>query len=231
MGYRLEDLIDIEQFQGLQDRMNELYSLPTAIIDCDGNILTATGSQDVCSEFHHRSRDCESECLRSALYSPSHPPGNNPIAHYRCPRGLVDNIIPIIINDQHYANFYTGQFFLEEPDLDVFRTQALKFGFDQEAYLDAIKKVPIYSLEQVQSHLQFINSLIKLLSSSGLKKLQALEAHKKGEEHKERAGAILSQMSDGFWMIDACGGKIVDVNPAMCEMLGYSRGRWKDCRR
>ena len=51
MKYRLQDLIDMEHFQNLQDRLNEIYSFPSAIIDNDGNILTATAWQDVCYEI------------------------------------------------------------------------------------------------------------------------------------------------------------------------------------
>jgi hypothetical protein len=32
MALKLQDIIDIEQFQMLQDRLNEIYSFPSAII-------------------------------------------------------------------------------------------------------------------------------------------------------------------------------------------------------
>jgi hypothetical protein len=39
----------MEQFQNLQDRLNEIYSFPAAIVDDDDNILTATAWLDVCT--------------------------------------------------------------------------------------------------------------------------------------------------------------------------------------
>jgi PAS domain S-box-containing protein len=223
MKYKLQDLIDIEQFQYLQDRLNAIYSFPSAIIDNDGNILTATAWQDVCTKFHRQNKNSETDCLVSDQYILSHLHEANPAVSYRCPRGLVDNATPIIIEGVHYGNFFTGQFFLEPPDLEFFRKQARQFGFDEAAYIEAVKKVPIWSQDQLDHYLFFIKGLIEVISASGLKKLQEIEARKKIEESEQRADTILQKMLDGFWVTDTHNGRILDVNPAMCQLLGYSR--------
>jgi PAS domain S-box-containing protein len=223
MTYKLQDLIDIEQFQYLQDRLNEIYSFPSAIIDNEGNILTATAWQDVCTHFHRKNKECERDCLHSDQYILSHLHEANPAVSYRCPRGLVDNATPIIIDGVHYGNYFTGQFFLEKPDLDFFKEQAKAFGFNETAYLEAVKRVPIWSKEQLNSYLYFIKGLIVIISESGLKKMKDIESRKQAENSEERANTILRQMNDGFWITNAQGGQIIDVNDAMCRMLGYSR--------
>ena len=223
MQYKLQDLIDLEQFQNLQDRLNEIYSFPSAIIDNDGNILTATAWQDVCTLFHRKNKECERDCLKSDQYIQSHLHEAKPAVSYLCPRGLVDNATPIIIDGIHYGNFFTGQFFLEKPDLEVFRLQARQFGFNEEAYLEAVKKVPVWSQEQLNSYLFFIKGLIAVISESGLKRLHETEARKQKEEIEERANAILHQMHDGFWIIDPKNGNILEVNEALCQMLAYTR--------
>jgi ligand-binding sensor protein len=118
MKYRLQDLIDIEHFQNLQDRLNEIYSFPSAIIDNNGNILTATAWQDICAQFHRKNKDSEQHYIQSDQYILSHIHEANPAVSYRCPHGMVDNATPIIIDGIHYGNFFTGQFFLEEPDMN-----------------------------------------------------------------------------------------------------------------
>jgi PAS domain S-box-containing protein/putative nucleotidyltransferase with HDIG domain len=222
-GYRLQDLIDIAQFQALQDRLNEIYSFPSAIIDREGNILTATAWQDVCTKFHRVHPNSKLECIHSDEYIDNHINDANPAVSYRCPHGLVDNAAPIIIAGVYYGNFFTGQFFLEAPNMDFFRAQAQRYGFDEEAYLRAVAKVPVWSQKQLDSYLFFIKGLIEVISSSGLKKLKEIENRKKIEENEERASTILRQMSDGFWITSGPSGKIMDVNPSMCQMLGYTR--------
>jgi len=146
MKYKLQDLIDMEHFQNLQDRLNEIYSFPSSIIDNEGNILTATAWQDICTQFHRKNKECEKICIQSDLYIKDHIHEANPAVTYQCPHGLVDNATPIIIDGAHYGNFFTGQFFLEKPDMEFFRAQAKKYEFDTDSYLKAVKQVPIWTI-------------------------------------------------------------------------------------
>ncbi len=222
MTYKLQDLIDIEQFQMLQDRLNEIYSFPSAIIDNEGNILTATAWQDVCTQFHRKNKECEVECIKSDQYILSHLAEANPAVSYRCPHGLVDNATPIIIDGVHYGNFFTGQFFMEPPDLEFFKQQAQRYGFDEPAYLDAVKRAPIWNQDQLNSYLYFIKGLIEVISNIGLKNLRAAETRKQIEETEDYANTVLRQMHDAFWIVNRKG-NILDVNPAMCSLTGYTR--------
>ena len=221
MKYKLQDIIDMEHFQNLQDRLNEIYSFPSAIIDNDGNILTATAWQDLCTKFHRVNKESEQHCIQSDQYILSHLHDTNPAVSYRCPHGLVDNATPIIIDGIHYGNYFTGQFFLEKPDIEFFKAQAQKYGFDEDAYLEAVQKVPIWTHEQLNSYLFFIKGLIAVISESGLKKLKEIETRKQIEETEARAIAILETAMDGFWMVDMQG-RLLEVNDSYCRMSGYS---------
>ncbi|MBU1193712.1 MAG: PAS domain S-box protein [Proteobacteria bacterium] len=221
MKYKLQDLIDIEHFQTLQDRLNKIYSFPSSIIDNEGNILTATAWQDVCTKFHRTNKDCERECIKSDQYIRDHLHEANPAVSYQCPHGLVDNATPIIIDGIHYGNFFTGQFFLDEPDLSFFRSQAQKYGFDEDAYLDAVKRVPIWTQEQLNNYLFFIKGLIAVISESGLKKLKETENRKLIEISEKRHRSILKSAMDGYWLTDT-EGRLLEVNNTYCRMSGYS---------
>jgi PAS domain S-box-containing protein len=224
MPYRLQDLIDLDHFQHLQDRLNNIYSFPSAIIDNDGHILTATAWQEVCTQFHRKNPECERDCIHSDRYILEHLHEANPAVTYRCPRGLVDNATPIIIDGVHYGNFFTGQFFLEPPNLEFFRAQARQFGFDEEAYLDAVRRVPVWKKEQLDHYLFFIKGLIAVIAESGLKTLREIETRQQIEDSIDRADTILREMHDGFWIADTSPrGMLVDANDAMCRMLGYTR--------
>jgi PAS domain S-box-containing protein len=221
MKYRLQDLIDIEHFQNLQDRLNKIYSFPSSIIDNDGNILTATAWQDVCTKFHRKNKETEQLCIKSDQYILDHIHQANPAVTYRCPYGLVDNATPIIIDGIHYGNFFTGQFFLEEPDLEFFRTQAKKYGFDEHAYIAAVKKVPIWTQEQLDNYLFFIKGLIAVISESGMKKLKEIEHRKQIQKSEKRYRSILKAAIDGYWLTDT-NGRLLEVNDAYCRMSGYN---------
>jgi PAS domain S-box-containing protein len=220
MKYRLQDIIDIEQFQRLQDRLNEIYSFPSAIIDNEGNILTATAWQDICTKFHRINKKSEKECIVSDQYILSHLHEANPAVSYECPHGLIDNATPIIIEGIHYGNFFTGQFFLKKPNLVFFKKQAKKYGFDEQKYLTAVKKVPIWTKQQLNSYLFFIKGLIEVISGVGLKNLREIEARKTLKESEDKFRTITEQMTDMVFVVGP-DGKIDYVSPASKTIFGY----------
>lgn len=221
MKYRLQDLIDIKHFQNLQDRLNTIYSFPSSIIDNEGNILTATAWQDVCTKFHRKNKETEQLCIKSDQYISDHIHEAKPAISYRCPHGLMDNATPIIIDGIHYGNFFTGQFFLEKPDLELFRTQAQKYGFDEQAYIAAVNKVPVWTQEQLNNYLFFIKGLITVISESGMKKLKEIEHRKQIQKNEKRYRSILKAAIDGYWLTDTKG-RLLEVNDAYCRMSGYN---------
>ncbi|MCA1793621.1 MAG: PAS domain S-box protein, partial [Desulfobacteraceae bacterium] len=211
----------MEHFQNLQDRLNKIYSFPSSIIDNDGNILTATAWQDVCTKFHRKNKETEQLCIKSDQYISDHIHEAKPAISYRCPHGLMDNATPIIIDGIHYGNFFTGQFFLEKPDPQLFRTQAQKYGFDEEAYIAAVKKAPIWTREQLENYLYFIKGLIAVISESGMKKLKEIEQRKQIQKSEKRYRSILKAAIDGYWLTDI-NGRLLEVNDAYCRMSGYN---------
>ncbi len=223
MKYRIQDLIDIEQFQSLQDRLNSIYPFPLAIIDNEGVILTATAWQDVCTKFHRQNKECEVECIKSDQYILEHISEANPAVSYRCPHGLIDNAMPIIFGGEHLGNFFTGQFFMEEPDLEFFRAQAGKYGFDEDTYLQAVQKVPIWRAEQVNSYLLFIKEMINVIGSVGLNRLKEIESGIALKENEEKYKALFERESDAVFIYDPDTTNIIEANTATSKMYGYDK--------
>ncbi len=221
MNYKLEDIIDIPLLQSLQDKLNLVYSFPSAIIDNKGNILTAVAWQDICTKFHRAHPQCEKECIKSDKYILEHLHEANPAVSYQCPHGMIDNATPIIIDGNHLGNFFTGQFFLEKPDLEFFKKQAKKYGFDEEEYLKAVKKVPIWTKEKLKLYLDFIKGFIEIISGLGLKNLKEIETRNLIKEGEERYRAIIQNTNDCIWEIDKQG-KYCYCSERIEDILGYT---------
>jgi len=221
MKYKLQDLVDINLFQSLQDKLNEIYSFPSAIIDNEGNILTAVAWQDICTKFYRANPNSEKECRISDQHILSHIHEANPAVSYKCPHCLIDNALPIVIDGIHYGNFFTGQFFLEPPDFEFFKQQAAKYGFDEGEFIAAVKKVPIWSEDQLKNYLFFIKGLIEVISGMGLKNLKEIEVGKQIKESEEQFRAIFEFAPNGILMLSTTG-SFLKVNKALCDMLGYT---------
>jgi PAS domain S-box-containing protein len=193
MGYRLHDFIDVPKFQEMLDALNETLNCANAIIDNESNVLTASGWQDICTKFHRINPDTEQQCRQSDLYILEHANEGDPSITYKCPMGLLDAATPIVIDGKHLGNVFIGQLFLEKPDIEFFRNQAKTYGFDEEAYLDAVSKVPVLTREQLDQNLAFIRSIAEILGETGLSRMKELEITGAMQEYQERLEDLVSE--------------------------------------
>jgi PAS domain S-box-containing protein len=85
--------------------------------------------------------------------------------------------MPIIIADEHVANFFTGQFFSSAPDKEVFLRQAKEFAFNTDAYMAALERVPIFSDEKIKQVTDFFSLLAQLIGEMGLARINSEKAN------------------------------------------------------
>jgi len=175
----LEELMDIKAIQDLCENFTRLTGIVTAILNLEGKILVASGWQELCTDFHRKHPQTFARCRESDTELASRLNLGQTYNVYLCKNGLVDVAVPIIIENTHIGNLFTGQFFFEPPDKEFFVQQAEEFGFDKTAYLAALEKVPILSKERVEHALEFLTSLTTVIANAGLdkKKLRDLNIH------------------------------------------------------
>ena len=80
---------------------------------------------------------------------------------------MWDIATPIIVSNQRAGYVFSGQFFFDDEPLDyeLFRSQAKKYGFNEEEYITALEKVPRLSRESVDRGMSFFMKLANLLST------------------------------------------------------------------
>jgi len=182
--YRFEELVDLTRLKELMAGFYDLTGLPSTIIDLDGNILTTqdgrwvgVGWKRICLDFHRVNPLTAARCVRSDVEL-SQQARQGGACYYSCLNGLVDAAFPILVDGEHLANLFTGQFFLEPPDRDSFRRQAAEFGFDEQAYLASLDAVPVFSRDYVDRGMRFLEMLAVQIGEIGkqTKELRALNA-------------------------------------------------------
>lgn len=179
---RFSDLIDVAMAQELMDGYYAVTGIPTGIIDGEGKVWTATGWLDICTKFHRINPLTAERCRESDTYIAHHLTSGKSYVSYCCAHGLTDVASPIVVAGQHVAQVMTGQFFLEEPDVEFFRNQAREFGFDEEAYIRALAQVPVITEEKLDAIMKFLGKLAQFLADMGYKRLKEMEAQEALQE-------------------------------------------------
>ncbi|MBU1244794.1 PocR ligand-binding domain-containing protein [Myxococcota bacterium] len=235
MSVPFAELVSVEELQKLLDSLYRATSIATAVLAPDGRILTASGWQDACVEFHRKNASSSLRCGESDAYINEHL-HEGPFVGYRCKNGLNDYACPILIEGEHVATLFTGQFFLEPPDEAFFLAQAADCGFDPEAYLEAIHRVPVIEKERVPSILEFLTNMALNMAASGMARLRELAATRqvidsKDEElrrafdnlsaEKQFIDAIVNSLPGVFYTLDFSG-KFVRWNANFERITGYN---------
>lgn len=217
---KFAELVNVNDLNALMANFNEVIGIANAVIDMDGVVITHSGWQQACTQFHRVNPITCGRCIQSDTALVQNLTQGSPFAVYRCLNGLVDTAAPIIVDGQHVANVFTGQFFTEAPDLEFFRKQALQFHFDETTYLDAIRKVPVIPMERVEGITRFYANIARLLADQGLDRLRQKEAEK---QLKQLNDELQQQVDKRTWDLSQKNLLLLAVLDAI-----PSRVFWKD---
>ena len=196
------------------------------ITDVDGTKQLAVGGQDICTKYHRMHPTTCKNCLISDQYGNENIKGSEYIA-YKCLNNMWDIGIPIIISEVHIGTVFFGQFFYDDEviDIEYFRAQALKFGFDEKEYLEALSRVPIFSRNKVKHIIEYFRGLIMTLAESGFRQLEYENSQKELKKSREYLNTIFNSVNDAIFIHDIYG-NILDVNDAATSMFGYCRNEF-----
>jgi len=161
----LAEIIDLGTLRALIESFSALTGMVVAIVDTSGTILLKTGWHDICTKFHRACEASSAACTESDLFlSESVEPGE--YVGYKCKNGLWDIVTPLYIEGRHVANIYTGQFFYDDDFVDeaAFAERARGYGFDEDEYLAALRRVPRISRERIGHLMDFLVDLTGFVS-------------------------------------------------------------------
>tara|TARA_B100000745_G_C20152339_1_gene395048 strand:- start:43 stop:2133 length:2091 start_codon:yes stop_codon:yes gene_type:complete len=221
--YFIADLIDIDKLTELLELYSNATGMVTALLDLQGNVLIATNWQDSCTQFHRKNETTCANCLESDTALASQLAEGKSYNVYRCKNGLVDVATPVVIEGQHVGNLFTGQFFFEKPNLEEFRQKARQVGFDEDDYINAIQKVPVYSEEEIEAHFKFLVKLAQMIGELGAANIKVQQANREVTHKHQLLSSSFAQFVEiapiGIVKIDGDSGRLLLTNDAFISML------------
>lgn len=219
------ELVDLAEMRGLCESFTALTGAVTAVLDLEGNVLIATGWQDICTRFHRACAASSGRCRESDTLLAGRLRVGERWNVYECENGLVDVAVPIIVGGRHLANLFTGQFLFAPADLARFERQAAEFGYDRDAYLEALGRVPVFSEEYVKALMAFLGRLGAAFGELGLARMNAELAARRASASEERFALAMEATQDGLWDWEIASGEVY-FSPSYSRMLGYLPGEF-----
>jgi len=198
MKFKLTDLVDIQKSQELLDSFCDAVGIAAAIIDLEGEVLVGARWQRICTDFHRINEQACAKCIESDTQLANELDTGKRFSIYSCKNGLTDAASPIVIEGEHVANAFVGQFLVEPPDREFFRRQAANYGFEETSYLDALARVPVVSKKKLPSVLDFLTSFAEMVATMGLKQIRAFEAEGALLESKEKFKNLSKELTLGM---------------------------------
>jgi len=159
--------IDRPLLQRVLDSFCDTAGLSAAIVDLQGEVLVGARWQPICTEFHRVAERTRRNCIISDTVLANRLAEGQQHAIYTCANGLTDAAAPIVVGGRHVANAFIGQFFLAPPSQEAFRRRADEYSFDVDAYMDAMRRVPVLAPERLPALLSFLTNFATLVAVMG----------------------------------------------------------------
>lgn len=198
----IKDFVDLKTFQEIQDSFSNATGLAAIAVGADGKYITSPSNfTDFCMKYtrgcpegERRCVKCDTECSGT----------------YYCHAGLMDFSVDLKIGDEKVGAIIGGQVLPCEPDEEKFRAIARELGINEDAYIDALRKVPVRSEKAIHAAANLFGSIMNMLVN--FKYLQTTNSGQIEAFSKELSGITAN--------IDAAKGLMSDLhNTATMEHI------------
>lgn len=151
----IRDFLDLNKLQEIQDSFSNATGLAAIAVDNKGEYLTeGSNFTDFCMKYTRGSEEGNRRCIKC---------DNECTGVYFCHAGLMDFSIDIKIGDEKVGKIIGGQILPKQPDEDSFRKVAEEIGVDPDAYVSALKKVPISDEKTINAAANLLGDVVNML--------------------------------------------------------------------
>lgn len=171
---RLKDFMDMEKLQQIQDQFSDATGLAAIAVDAEGNYITKPSNfTDFCIKYTRGSAEGLRRCVKC---------DNECTGTYFCHAGLMDFSCPIVVEGTQVGAMLGGQVLPGEPDEQQFRSIAAELGVDPDAYISALKKVPVRPEKNIRASAALLNRVVnelvnlEYLKSASRRKMETFDA-------------------------------------------------------
>ena len=151
----IRDFMDLSKLQEIQDSFSNATGLAAIAVDNKGEYLTeGSNFTDFCMKYTRGSAEGNKRCVKCDTEC---------TGTYFCHAGLMDFSYDIIVNGEKLGAIIGGQVLPEEPDEEKFRATAEELGINPDAYVQAVRKVPVSDEKTIRASASLLGLIVNQL--------------------------------------------------------------------
>jgi signal transduction histidine kinase len=181
MQYPFSDLVVTPDIQRMLDSFEAGSGVSTEIMGVDGEIIVASPSRNLWRELHPDSIQSRQGAGGTSFhFNEKSTQRDEPI------KGLFQYARAIRVEEREIGTLILGPVFHAQPDQETFRQLAQRFGFDETAYFEKVKRVPIATEEQAQGYVEFLVQVVEGMTKKGLDEKRLIESLTASQEREAK---------------------------------------------
>ncbi|MDO5382918.1 MAG: PocR ligand-binding domain-containing protein [Eubacteriales bacterium] len=152
---KIQDFCDMTKFEEIMMNWAKSTGLATVAVGADGKYISGCYNfTDFCIKYTRGSQEGCRRCEKNDREGKG---------VYACHAGLVDFGIPITLDDGTVlGSVIGGQVLPENPDEEKYRATARELKIDEDAYIDALRKVNIKTREEIEASANLLGDVINM---------------------------------------------------------------------
>lgn len=194
----LLDIIDLEFLQDFQDAFAKSVNVASIIVDNVGPITKPSNFTDFCIKHTRGSQAGYKKCNECDIKWGHIAAEKGEPVIYTCHTGLTDFAVPIMLNGKHIGSILGGQVLTQEPDEEHFRNLAKELEIDENEYIEALRKIKIIPIEQIEAASQLLYLITNSISERICQNYELLEKNKKEHLYRNIMEIIRSSLDVDF---------------------------------
>ena len=192
----LKDLIDLQMLQKFQDDFAIAFNCASVTVDKNGDPITKPSSYTrYCSKFIQSTSKGESRCANSHKRMGEEAVKIGRPFIGKCPSGLIDFAVPIIIENNIIATILGGQVLTESPNESSCISLANELGNDAKGMVNALNEVDIVNMRNIQAAADVLFTVINTMVKDGFTKIKLDLVAKKLSNTFMQTSATIEELS------------------------------------
>lgn len=162
----LSELVSTDSMSVIQNGFSKVTGMASVLTDANGVPVTPVSNfSRFCFELTRNSKEGRARCEHCDRMGARQTLATGKAEVYTCHAGLCDFAAPIIVDGRFFGAFVGGQVLMEEPDEEQIRETARELGIQPDAYVEAVREIPVISREKIEDAAEFLCAIANIIST------------------------------------------------------------------